>query len=83
MLWALGWSTVLAALVRFPAWVATVFGVALVLAHNASTACRALSLGAWGPLWSILHAPGIVVATYPPSLLFLAMTLGRRSWCSG
>jgi len=56
VLWALGWAMItLSVLVHIPAGVATAFGVVLVLGHNLFDAVRA------GPLWSILHAPGVIL----------------------
>jgi len=56
VLWALGWAMItLSVLVRAPAGLATAFGVVLVLGHNLFDAVGA------GPLWSILHAPGVIL----------------------
>ncbi len=74
VLWALGWAMIaLALLSRLPLPVVVAFGVTLVIGHNALDGIRAADLGAWGPLWSFLHAPGIlwadadhlVLAAYP------------------
>jgi uncharacterized membrane protein len=63
VLWALGWSMiVLAALVRLPVGVVTALGVAMVALHNLFVPVQAATLGAWGPLWSVLHAPGVLYA---------------------
>jgi uncharacterized membrane protein len=59
VLWALGWAMiVLSALVRLPAFVATAFGVFLIMGHNLLDTLRSVN-----PLWSILHAPGFVLNT--------------------
>ncbi len=75
VLWALGWSMiVLAALVRFPTWVAAAFGVGTIAAHDLFDGVRAASLGSLAPLWSVLHAPGVLYAD-GTRLVFLAYPL--------
>src|SRR4029078_9525822 len=67
VLWALGWSMiVLAALVRFPAWVSTAFGVILIAGHNLLDGVKSAN-----PLWAILHGPGFVLNT-PSHVVFAA-----------
>jgi uncharacterized membrane protein len=39
-----------------------VIGIVLIAGHNLFDGVGAEALGAWGPLWSILHEPGIIVA---------------------
>lgn len=57
--WAIGWSMIfLAALIRLPTGVIAAIGAVLVLGHNALDGVKAADLGAWGPLWQILHEPG-------------------------
>jgi uncharacterized membrane protein len=64
VLWALGWSMIaLAALVHLPARVVTAIGVIMIATHNLLDGVSASSFGVWAPLWSILHAPGVIVAT--------------------
>ena len=59
VLWALGWAMItLSALVRLPAFVASAFGVLLIVGHNLLDSVKSAS-----PLWSILHSPGFVVNT--------------------
>jgi uncharacterized membrane protein len=61
VLWALGWSMiVLAALVHLPVRAIAAFGVVLVVVHNAFDGVKAQSLGALAPLWTVLHAPGVL-----------------------
>lgn len=61
VLWALGWSMiVLAGLVHLPVAIVTAIGLTLIAGHNLFDGIRASSLGAWGPVWSILHAPGVI-----------------------
>ena len=70
VLWALGWAMILlAALVRLPAFVATVVGVLLIVGHNLLDSVRSAN-----PLWSILHAPGFVLNT-PDRVVFVAYPL--------
>jgi uncharacterized membrane protein len=75
VLWALGWSMVaLAALVRLPRGGVLTFGVVMIAAHNLLDPIRASMLGAFAPIWSMLHAPGIVLAT-PQHTVFAAYPL--------
>jgi uncharacterized membrane protein len=61
VLWALGWAMItLAALIWLPGWAIAAFGVVLIAGHNALDGVAASSFGAWAPLWSVLHARGIV-----------------------
>jgi uncharacterized membrane protein len=70
VLWALGWAMItLSALVRLPAFVATAFGVLLIVGHNLLDSVKSAS-----PLWSILHSPGFVVNT-PNHVVFAAYPL--------
>lgn len=63
VLWALGWSMIaLALLVRLPAAASAAFGLALILGHNLLDQVRASSLGSVGPLWLILHQPGLLLS---------------------
>ena len=72
ILWALGWAMiVLAGLVFLPTPAVIAFGVVLIAAHNLLDPVSAASLGAFGPIWSILHAPGVVIAR-PEHLVFVA-----------
>jgi uncharacterized membrane protein len=62
VLWALGWSMVfLSALVYLPTRVVTAIGVVMIATHNLLDPISAASLGAFAPLWSILHAPGFII----------------------
>jgi uncharacterized membrane protein len=61
VLWGLGWAMIaLAALVWLPLWAIATFGAVLVLGHNALDAVEPSSLGSLAPLWTILHAPGVL-----------------------
>jgi uncharacterized membrane protein len=62
ILWALGWSMIaLAALVHLPASAVAAVGIVLVAGHNLLDSVQAASFGAFAPLWTILHAQGVVV----------------------
>ena len=64
ILWALGWAMItLSALVYLPTKVVTAFGVVLIATHNLFDNVSAASLGVFAPIWSILHAPGLIVST--------------------
>lgn len=73
VLWALGMSMVMmAALVHLPRPALMAVSAALILGHNAFDGVRAAALGAWAPLWNVLHQQGVffaggvpVVTAYP------------------
>jgi uncharacterized membrane protein len=70
VLWALGWAMiVLSGLVHLPASLVTAFGVAMIASHNLFDSVRSSS-----PLWSILHAPNLVLAN-PQHMVFVAYPL--------
>ena len=61
VLWALGWAMiVLSALVWLPPGVVGAVGAALIIGHNLFDGVQASSLGAFAPLWTTLHAPGVL-----------------------
>lgn len=63
ILWALGWSMMtLALLVHAPAWAVAAFGVVLAGSHNLFDSVKASTFGGLAPIWSILHAPNVVLA---------------------
>jgi uncharacterized membrane protein len=65
VLWALGWSMIaLSALIYLPAWGLGIVGALLIAGHNLLDDVPAQTFGAWAPLWSILHAPGMILG--PP-----------------
>jgi uncharacterized membrane protein len=75
VLWALGWAMiVLAALVRLPAVAVATIGASTIAMHNLFDSVRASSLGALAPLWSVLHAPNVVLAA-PRMTVFVAYPL--------
>ncbi len=62
VLWGLGWAMIaLAGLLWLPTWAIVATGVVMVAGHNLLDGIQASSFGALGPLWSILHAPGIII----------------------
>ena len=72
ILWALGWAMiVLAGLVYLPTPAVMAFGVVLIALHDLFDPVTAASLGAFGPIWLILHAPGVVIAR-PEFVVFVA-----------
>jgi len=75
VLWALGWSMVaLGLLVHLPVPAVTAVGGSMIALHNLFDPIRPAALGAFGPLWTILHAPGVVLAT-PAHTVFVAYPL--------
>jgi uncharacterized membrane protein len=59
VIWALGWSmVVLAGLVWLPMEAVVIFGIAMIVNHNALDGVKPGSFGAWGGLWRVLHAGG-------------------------
>jgi uncharacterized membrane protein len=91
VLWAIGWSMIgLAGLVHLPLrWVA-VIGAILCAGHNALDGVKAADLGAFGPLWVVLHEGGEValggghrlLAGYPlvPWVGVIAIGYALGSW---
>lgn len=62
VLWGLGWSMIaLAGLLWLPNAIIAVLGVVMIAGHNMLDGISASSLGGFAPLWSILHAPGIIL----------------------
>jgi uncharacterized membrane protein len=61
VLWALGWAMIaLAGLIWLPIPLIAATGVAIVAGHNLLDGISSASFGPLAPLWTILHAPGIV-----------------------
>src|ERR1700689_4171747 len=64
VLWGLGWAMiVLAGLIWLPKWAIATIGVIMVAAHNALDGVEPATFGVLAPVWSILHAPGIILDT--------------------
>jgi uncharacterized membrane protein len=75
VLWALGWSMIaLAALVFLPPTLVAIIGLVMIATHNLLDPIRAASFGALAPVWSILHAPGFVIAS-PAHTVFVSYPL--------
>jgi uncharacterized membrane protein len=75
ILWALGWSMIaLSALIFLPMPAIAAFGVGLIAAHNAFDTVRPATLGAFGPVWRVLHVQGVLLNT-PRHLVFVAYPL--------
>ena len=61
ILWALGWSMVaLGFLSRLPIRLLAIGSVLVIVMHHLADRLTVQSLGAAGPLWSVLHQPGPV-----------------------
>src|SRR5262249_54383225 len=57
VIWAIGWSmVVLSVLVHLPRAAVLIFGLALILGHNALDGIKPGSWGNLGWLWQVLHA---------------------------
>ncbi|MES2253979.1 MAG: heparan-alpha-glucosaminide N-acetyltransferase domain-containing protein [Pseudomonadota bacterium] len=64
VLWALGWAMIaLAGLIWLPVWAIATLGIAMVAGHNLLDGISPSAFGVWAPLWTILHAPGILLNT--------------------
>lgn len=62
VLWGLGWSmVVLAGLIHLPTKLIAALGIAMIAGHNLLDGIPAARFGAFAPLWSILHAPGMII----------------------
>ena len=58
-IWAIGWSMVaLSGLVFLPISVTTIFGILMVVVHNAFDGIKLKAFGDWGWLWKVLHRGG-------------------------
>ncbi|MFZ1157189.1 MAG: heparan-alpha-glucosaminide N-acetyltransferase domain-containing protein [Candidatus Sulfotelmatobacter sp.] len=70
VLWALGWGMILlSGLVFLPTWAVVAFGAVMILTHNLFDSVP------WSnPVWTILHAPGFLVAN-PSHAVFVAYPL--------
>jgi uncharacterized membrane protein len=61
VIWMLGWSMVaLAALIHLPVRAVAVFGLVMILGHNALDGLAPAAFGSWALLWHILHVAGPV-----------------------
>jgi uncharacterized membrane protein len=84
VIWAIGVSMiVLAALVHLPLRYIAVFSVVIICGHNLLDGVESQSLGAWAPLWSLLHVSGPIphaFVAYPLIPWIAVMSLG---YCLG
>lgn len=72
VLWALGLSMiVMAALVHLPRTAVAISALVMIAGHNLLDGIRPQTLGAFAPLWHVLHVPGFLV----PGKLFVAYPL--------
>jgi uncharacterized membrane protein len=72
VLWALGWSMiVMALLIHLPRGVLATLALATIAGHNLLDPITPASLGAWSGIWNVLHVPGFAV----PGVLFVAYPL--------
>jgi uncharacterized membrane protein len=64
VIWVTGASMILMALLIYlPLWTVTLFGAALVLAHNAFDSVDPATMGPFaGTVWRLLHVPGVLVS---------------------
>lgn len=59
VIWALGMSMILLALlIRLPRWAIAAFALVMIAGHNLFDGIKPGSLGAFGPLWAVLHVQG-------------------------
>jgi uncharacterized membrane protein len=72
VLWALGWSMILMALlVHLPRALVAAVALVMIAAHNLLDGIQPSAFGAYAPLWHVLHVPGFVV----PGKLLVAYPL--------
>lgn len=82
VLWVLGWSMILMALVvGAPSAVVGAVALAVIAGHNLADGVRPDSFGAWAPLWHLLHVPGFlwpggIFVAYPLVPWVAVMALG-------
>ncbi len=84
VLWAIGLSMIaLAPMIWLPSAFVGAAGLCIVLFHNTVDTVRAACLGAWAPVWMVLHEPGIltvagqlVLVAYPALPWFGLVAVG-------
>jgi uncharacterized membrane protein len=75
VLWGLGWAMIaLAGLLWLPHWAIATVGIGMIVGHNLFDGVAADAFGAFAPLWTLLHAPGIVIDN-GRSMVFAAYVL--------
>ena len=81
VLWALGWSMILMALlIRVPKKILGLAAVVVIAGHNLLDGIQPISFGSFSWLWNIMHVPGIVfgkmIVAYPLIPWVAVMVLG-------
>jgi uncharacterized membrane protein len=72
VLWALGWSMILMALlVHLPRTAVATIAVVMIAGHNLLDSVQPATFGSFGWLWNVLHVPGFVI----PGKLLIAYPL--------
>src|SRR3569833_1327 len=75
VLWALGWPMLtLAGLIWLPLRASILCGGVLIAGHNALDDMNTNTLGRFAPLWTVLHAPGVLINT-GRSVVFVSYVL--------
>jgi uncharacterized membrane protein len=84
VIWAIGVAMiVLAALVHLPRYQIAACSMLIILGHNLLDGIAPQDVGAWAPLWSLLHVPGPIpyaFVSYPLIPWIAVMSLG---YCIG
>ncbi len=85
VLWVIGLSMIiLAGLIHMPVWAQSLLSAALIVGHNVLDGIEPNTLGAWRPVWLLLHgqgliefAPGVTFNVYYPIIPWVGvMTAG-------
>jgi uncharacterized membrane protein len=72
VLWALGWSMILMALlIHLPRPALAALALGMIAGHNLFDRIPPASLGAWAGAWNVIHVPGFAI----PGVLFVAYPL--------
>jgi uncharacterized membrane protein len=72
VIFAIGASMIaLAALVYLPRGAIAAIGLAMILGHNAFDGIKPDAFGAWAPVWTVLHRPGVIASGLPIKLYVL------------
>jgi uncharacterized membrane protein len=75
ILWALGWAMIaLSVLAHLPTRAVTIVGAVLIVSHNLFDSVQAKAFGVFAPVWTLLHAPGVVYSD-PTHTIFAAYVL--------
>ena len=81
VLWALGWSMILMALlIRVPRKILGALAIVVIAGHNLLDKVQPITFGSFSWLWNVLHVPGIVfgkmIVAYPLIPWVAVMALG-------